>query len=117
MELLRSWGLEAAIRAGGNDVRFRMAVTPTLADLGRHDSIDVGVPSVEQARVLSPTAPACVPQDHLEAVLWEHVRTLPEVEVRTGAAATVERQSPAGVRVRIDGPSSARASHVDAPGT
>ena len=36
----------------------------------------VGLPTREQAAVLSPTAPACVPQDHLEPVLLEHLRSL-----------------------------------------
>ncbi len=43
----------------------------------------VGYPTREQSAVISPTAPACVPQDHLEPVLLEHLRTWPTADGRT----------------------------------
>jgi putative polyketide hydroxylase len=76
MELMRSWGLEDAIRAGGVDVEWRGWRSDTLATVAAGSMWPVGMPTREQAAVLSPTAPACVPQDHLEPVLLEHVRSL-----------------------------------------
>ena len=76
MELLRLWGLEDAVRAGGVDVEWRGWRSGTLATADRGSAWPVGLPTREQAAVLSPTAPACVPQDHLEPVLLEHLRSL-----------------------------------------
>ena len=36
----------------------------------------LGLPTKEQAGVLSPTAPLCAPQDHTEAVLLGYARSL-----------------------------------------
>src|SRR4051794_3464503 len=66
MELLRSWGLEDAVLAGAVDVEWRGWQGETLAKVAEGRSWPVGIPSREQAAVLSPTATACVPQDHLE---------------------------------------------------
>jgi putative polyketide hydroxylase len=77
MELLRSWGLEDEIKAGGMpDVEWLALVTETLADAGRGELATLGLPTKEQAAVLSPTAPLCVPQDQTEAVLLRYVRSL-----------------------------------------
>jgi putative polyketide hydroxylase len=77
MELLRSWGLEDAIRAGGiPDVEWLGLVTETLAGADRGRAVTLGLPTKEQAAVLSPTAPLCAPQDHTEAVLLGYARSL-----------------------------------------
>jgi putative polyketide hydroxylase len=77
MELLRSWGLEDEIRAGGTpDVEWLGLVTETLADAERGETVTLGLPTKEQAAVLSPTAPLCAPQDHTEAVLLGYARSL-----------------------------------------
>ena len=77
MELLRSWGLEDEIRAGGiPDVEWLGLVTETLASADRGEAVTLGLPTKEQAAVLSPTAPLCAPQDHTEAVLLDHARSL-----------------------------------------
>jgi putative polyketide hydroxylase len=81
-------------------VAFEMAVTPTLADLGQHVSLAVGVPSVEQADMLSPTIAACVPQDHLETVLLEHAQSLSCLTVVTAAETTLMPHDGSGVRVQ-----------------
>jgi putative polyketide hydroxylase len=83
MELLRSWGLEDEIRAGGMPgVEWLGLVTETLARADRGQAMTLGLPTKEQAAVLSPTAPLCVPQDHTEAVLLAHARSLgAEVEL------------------------------------
>ena len=69
MELIRSWGVEDEILAGGVDVEWRGWQSDTLATVAEGSMWPVGIPSREQAALLSPTAPACVPQDHLEPVL------------------------------------------------
>jgi 2-polyprenyl-6-methoxyphenol hydroxylase-like FAD-dependent oxidoreductase len=84
MELLRSWGLEERIRAGGNDVEWLMRISTTLADVAQGETIDVGYPTRAQCATISPTTPGCVPQDHLEAVLHQHVADLPGVHLALG---------------------------------
>ena len=70
MELLRSWGLEDEIRAGGAGRRVAGArASETLADADRGEVAALGLPTKDQAAVISPTAPLCAPQDHTEAVL------------------------------------------------
>ena len=75
MELMRSWGLEDAIRAGGVDVEWKQWVGRTLAAAGAERP--TSFPTREQSAVLSPTAPGRVPQDHIEPVLLEYLRTFP----------------------------------------
>ena len=85
MELLRSWGLEDQVRAGGApEVEWRGLVTETLADAQRGEVAAIGLPSKDQVAVLSPTAPLCVPQTHTESVLLDHARSL-GAEVEFGA--------------------------------
>ena len=69
MELIRAWGLEDEVRAGGVEVEWLMWESPTLARAAGGTPIAVGLPTRAQAALISPTAPACVPQDHLERVL------------------------------------------------
>jgi 2-polyprenyl-6-methoxyphenol hydroxylase-like FAD-dependent oxidoreductase len=77
MELLRSWGLEDKICARGiPDVEWLGLVTRTLAGADRGEAVTLGLPTKEQAAVLSPTAPLCAPQDHTEAVLLAQARSL-----------------------------------------
>lgn len=84
MEILRSWGLDERVRAGGVDVEWLLWVGPTLADAAAGSTHAVGYPTREQSAVVSPAAPACVPQDHLESVLMAHLRSLPAARVGTG---------------------------------
>ena len=84
MELLRSWGLEDELKAGGMPgVEWLALVTETLADADRGELATLGLPTKDQAAVLSPTAPLCAPQHHTEAVLLAHARSL-GVEVDFG---------------------------------
>ena len=65
MELLRSWGLEDEIKAGGMpEVEWLALVTETLADADRGELARLGLPTKEQAAVLSPTAPLCAAASH-----------------------------------------------------
>ena len=73
MELIRSLGLEDAVLAGGVEVDWLMWRCETMAQAADGAGIEVGLPTRAQAAVISPTAPACVPQDHLEGVLLAHL--------------------------------------------
>ena len=86
MELLRSFGLEEEILAGGVEVDWHLLVCRTLAEAADGEPLQVGYPSRAQSAVLSPSAPECVAQDHLEPVLLRHLATLEPAEVRMGTA-------------------------------
>jgi 2-polyprenyl-6-methoxyphenol hydroxylase-like FAD-dependent oxidoreductase len=99
MELLRSWGLDEELRAGGDDAEILLWECETLAQAASGTAHWVGYPSREQSSVVSPTPPACAPQDHLEAVLLGHLRTLPGARVELGT--DVVDVSNAGSAVRM----------------
>lgn len=83
MELLRSWGLEADIRAGAADVEPKLWLTESLVSpVGRE--VSLGFPSGAEAAAISPTRPAWVPQDHVEPVLLRLLESQPTAEVRFG---------------------------------
>ncbi|HET6868867.1 MAG TPA: FAD-dependent monooxygenase [Solirubrobacteraceae bacterium] len=84
MELIRSWGLEEEILAGGIEVEWLMWESPTLARAEDGVAIEVGLPTRAQAALISPTAPACVPQDHLERVLLDHLWSLGPTRIELG---------------------------------
>jgi putative polyketide hydroxylase len=96
MELVRAWGLEAAVRARSADVDWRMLETETLAGAKAGTPIAVGYPSPEQSRMVSPTAPACIAQDELEPLLLEHLRAAPRARVELGVELT-------GIMARSEG--------------
>jgi putative polyketide hydroxylase len=96
MELLRSWGLESEVRAGEMPVEWLGWGSLTLATAAAGRPFPLGMPSRAQAAVVSPTTPACVPQDHLEPVLLDHLRTYGKAEVIFGTEVT-------GVNSRDDG--------------
>jgi 2-polyprenyl-6-methoxyphenol hydroxylase-like FAD-dependent oxidoreductase len=99
MELLRSWGLEQAIRSGGVDVEWKQWVGATLADAG--ETRLTSFPTREQSAVLSPTAPASVPQDHIEPVLLDHLRLFPGVRVELGTEVVGLDDRPDGAEVIV----------------
>ena len=99
MEIFRSWGLEDEIRAGGADVEFVQWRCWSLADAASGFGTPTGFPTRDQCRVISPTGPACVPQDHLEPVLFDHVRSLDVGRLELGV--TVAGVSPHGGGVRV----------------
>ncbi len=74
MELMRTWGLERAVREHSVDVDPRMLLAETLAGAADGSALQVGYPSREQSRVLSPVEPACVAQDDVEPLLLAHLR-------------------------------------------
>jgi putative polyketide hydroxylase len=65
-----------------------------------HD-VPVLVAGAGPAGLVSPTAPACVPQDQLEPVLLEHLRSLPAARVQLGAELTGVDNSRDGVEVML----------------
>ncbi|WP_448810899.1 FAD-dependent monooxygenase [Agromyces bauzanensis] len=83
MELLRGWGLEAAVRACALDVSPTAWVGRTLAS-AEGAEVPMGFAPPEVAAALSPTSGVVAPQDHLEPVLMDHLRSLPGTEVRLG---------------------------------
>jgi putative polyketide hydroxylase len=98
MELFRSWGLEDRVRAGGVEVEWLRWYCETLASAAAGYPSPTGFPTREQSAVVGPTAPACVPQDHLEPVLLEHLRSLGAgVELGTEVVRVEERAD----RVRV----------------
>jgi len=99
MELIRSWGVEDAVLAGAVDVEWRGWQSDTLATVAQGSMWPVGIPSREQAALLSPTAPACVPQDHLEPVLLDHLRSLGGTRVHLHTEVVGVEDLPDGVEV------------------
>jgi putative polyketide hydroxylase len=88
MELIRAWGVEQEIVAGGVEVEWLMWESPTLARAAEGAAIEVGLPTRAQAALISPTGPACVPQDHLERVLLGHLRQLGRTSIELGTTLT-----------------------------
>lgn len=104
MELLRSWGLELEIRAGAIEVDWCGWIGETLMSDGA--LIPLGVPSREQAAVISPTGPVCLPQDDLEPILLRYVRRLGKTRVDFRTELVGLELRPDGVEAtlrRVDG--------------
>jgi putative polyketide hydroxylase len=101
MELVRSWGLADRVLAGGVDVEWLMWESPTLATAAGGRAVEVGVPTRAQAALISPAGPACVPQDHLERVLLDHLSSLGPARVMLGTALEGLENGPDDVRVRL----------------
>src|SRR3954463_6271178 len=84
MELLRRFGLEERAWSRAIDVEWQAWKCATLAEADAGSPVEVGLPTRAQAALLSPTRPALLPQDELEPLLEEHVRSLPSVRVERG---------------------------------
>jgi 2-polyprenyl-6-methoxyphenol hydroxylase-like FAD-dependent oxidoreductase len=91
--------LEDEIRAGGVEVEWKQWVGPTLAAIGT--AHPTSFPTREQSAVLSPTAPASVPQDHLEPVLLRHLRSSGVARVELGTEVVDLRHLPSGIQVTL----------------
>src|SRR5688572_25681505 len=55
MELVRSWGLEDEVRAGGIDVEWQGWECESLAQASRGAPFTLGLPTREQSAIVSPT--------------------------------------------------------------
>jgi 2-polyprenyl-6-methoxyphenol hydroxylase-like FAD-dependent oxidoreductase len=97
MELMRSWALEAELREGDLEVELRPWVTESLAAAAAGQPSDAGFPTREQSALISPTAPAAIPQDHLEPVLERHLRSVETARVERGVEVTEIRHAGDGV--------------------
>jgi len=100
MELIRSWGLEDRVRAGAVEVRWPAWIGPSLVSPDGME-LDAVWPHPDVVSRRSPTRPACVPQDVLEAVLLEHLAGFAHVEVRLGTELVAVRQAGGVVEVEL----------------
>lgn len=114
MELLRSWGLEEEILAGAVEVEWLQWFCETLAEADSGHSSVTGLPTRAQAAMVSPSAPACVPQDHLEPVLMDHLRSLPAGSVETGCEVVGVEDRGEGVRVALRDVDSGESRQIEA---
>jgi putative polyketide hydroxylase len=105
MELLRSWGLEERVRAGAVDVEWQALQTASLAEAASGTPVEVGYPTRAQSAVVSPTRPACIPQNELEPILQEHLASLPAARLQRGVEviAVDSRDDEVEVQVRDAG--------------
>ncbi len=99
MELVRSWGLETEVRARSADVDPRMLEADTLAAPGT--AIEVGYPTAEQSRMVSPVQVACIAQDELEPLLLDQLLAAPGARVRLGVELTGLWAGPDGARAEL----------------
>jgi putative polyketide hydroxylase len=109
MELLRRWGLEQRVWDRSLDVEWQAWATPTLAAADAGEAIDVGLPTPAQAALISPTAPACIPQDELEPLLCEHLGSFESVALERGVELmALERVGDGGYLLTLSGPGERR---------
>jgi 2-polyprenyl-6-methoxyphenol hydroxylase-like FAD-dependent oxidoreductase len=112
MELLRSWELESEVLEGALDVSFHDRIGETLTGPGA--VIALGYPTAGEAARVSPVAPVCAPQDHLEPVLLRHLERLRPATVRLGAELVDLAVGESGVHARVRDPRSGRLETVAA---
>ena len=103
MELLRRLGLEDAAWERSIDVEWQAWECTTLAEAAAGSTVEVGLPTRAQAALLSPTRPALIPQDELEPLLEEHVRSLPSVRIERGVEIASLEQIDARYVIGADG--------------
>lgn len=112
MELLRGWGLDQRVRAGG--MRVRPAVTSSETLIGPElASSATTFPSEQQALAVSPTAPSFCAQDHLEPILLAHLVAHGGRD-RFNTELTDLRLTPAGVIAEVVDRESGRQTRVHA---
>jgi 2-polyprenyl-6-methoxyphenol hydroxylase-like FAD-dependent oxidoreductase len=108
MELIRSWGLEPEVRESDLRVEPQPWIADTLATASAGYAVDAGFPTAEQSALISPTAPAGVPQDHLEPVLEHHLRSLGSARVERGTEVVSVEHRPDGVGMTVRNTSDGR---------
>ena len=109
MELLRRWGLEERAWERAVDVEWLAWACETLAAAGEGEPVEVGLPTRAQARLISPTAPACIGQDQLEPLLEGHVRSFATVRLeREVELVALDRRKEGGYLLSLGGPGGRR---------
>ena len=109
MELLRRWGLERVAWERSIDVEWQAWACATLAAADHGEPIEVGLPTREQAALVSPTSPACLTQDELEPLLEEHLGSFASARLERGVELiALERGSEGGQVLTLAGPSERR---------
>jgi putative polyketide hydroxylase len=101
MELMRAWGLEAAVRSRNLEVDNRMLDAETLAGADSGSLLWVGYPNRAQSRALSPVDVACVAQDEVEPLMLAHLREQPSARVSLGTELTRVWVGADGVRATL----------------
>jgi putative polyketide hydroxylase len=114
MELMRGFGLEDEIRAGGIDVEWLGLECATLARASDGVELGLGLPSSSQSALLSPCAPFCAPQDHLEPVLLRRLERTPGAEVGLGTEVIDVESRPDLVRITLRDGASGSIATVEA---
>ena len=116
MELLRRWGLEDKAHERALDVEWKAWACGTLARAAEGSPIEVGLPTREQAALISPTAPACLAQDELEPLLEECLRSFASTRLERGVeVVALDPQRDGGYLLTVSGPDGrrrVRARHV-----
>jgi 2-polyprenyl-6-methoxyphenol hydroxylase-like FAD-dependent oxidoreductase len=100
MEILRSFGIDEAVRAAGPQVIARGATVRRLDDPSPVES-PLGFPDEADCAVVSPAVAAICPQDHLEPVLVEAYRSLGRGEIRFSTSLVSFEQDDDGVTVQL----------------
>jgi 2-polyprenyl-6-methoxyphenol hydroxylase-like FAD-dependent oxidoreductase len=108
MELVRAFGVEEQVLAEAVDVEWLMWCCESLARAGEGIGVEVGLPTAEQASLISPAAPACVAQDHVEGVLRAHLAADPAVDLELGTELVELRARRHGVRCTVRDPTGER---------
>jgi 2-polyprenyl-6-methoxyphenol hydroxylase-like FAD-dependent oxidoreductase len=115
MEFLRRFGLEQRAWQRSIEVEWRAWACATLAAAADGEPVEVGVPTREQALLVSPTSPACLAQDELEPLLEEHAASLASVRLERGVeVVALDRDHDGYVLTLADGgdPRRVRARYV-----
>jgi putative polyketide hydroxylase len=109
MELLRRWGLEQRAWERSIEVSWQAWACPTLAAADDGEAIEVGLPTREQAAMVSPTSPACLAQNELEPLLEEHLGSFASTRLERGVELVgLEPASEGGCVLTIAGPAERR---------
>jgi 2-polyprenyl-6-methoxyphenol hydroxylase-like FAD-dependent oxidoreductase len=105
MELLRRWGLEERAWERSIDVEWQAWACATLAAARHGEAVEVGLPTREQAGMVSPTSPACLPQDELEPLMEERLGSVASVRLERGVeVVALECAADGGYVLTLAGP-------------
>jgi 2-polyprenyl-6-methoxyphenol hydroxylase-like FAD-dependent oxidoreductase len=99
MEIFREWGVAHAVRGESARVAIEYGAGETLADPGMTANPS-GFPGPREALAVSPSYPACSPQDRVEPILVDAARRH-GADVRFGAEVTALTTGPRGVRAEL----------------